>query len=401
MSKPYKICYINGWASGSTGNIVKNISRELENMGFESCFISKEDFGKDNSLRLGCGKLSSNALRLWTRLKGNDGFTNSCAIHKLFSFLDEQKPDLICIHNVHFYFLNIDHVFRWSKKNGIPIVWVLHDCWTLTGRCGYPLFCDKWLYGCKKCEHKEYYPRTVVPSNTGHYWEKRRKLIASYENVIFCPVSDWLNSEFQKAYPNAKTVVMKNPLDLDVFYNEKATLTTIKTFANDRIIVGAASDFWTKEKGLLELVEFANLLDSKKYAVVCAGKMPNDCELPKNLLSLGRLNGKQEMSKFFKSLDCFVNFTLMDTCPSVNIEALASGIPVLSFDSGGACSAILDGKNGYVISLRNVSTMISKLKQIDSLSFEKKEIADSTADYRIESASQRYASLFLNILEKK
>ena len=111
---------------------------------------------------------------LYTRITDKTGFSSKKATKKLLQKLDEIKPDIIHLHNIHGYYINIEMLFNYIKKNNIKVVWTLHDCWTFTGHCTYfdMIRCDKWEKECYNCPQLNTYPISYIDNSKWNYKKK-------------------------------------------------------------------------------------------------------------------------------------------------------------------------------------------------------------------------------------
>lgn len=87
---------------------------------------------------------------LQTRLFDRHGLASIAATSEFVEQIKKIKPDIIHLHNIHGYYINIKIFFRYLKGANIPVVWTFHDCWLMTGHCAYFTFigCDKWKTQC-------------------------------------------------------------------------------------------------------------------------------------------------------------------------------------------------------------------------------------------------------------
>ena len=112
----------------------------------------------------------------------------------------------------------------------------------------------------------------------------------------------------------------------------------------------------TTEKNVRFLAELANRLPGKlkdraRFLIVGDGAERRWLEqrLPRTTRFTGVLRA-QDLAAAFASMDVFLFPSLSDTFGLVVLEAMAAGVPVVSFDASGPKSAIDHGINGYVVS---------------------------------------------------
>ena len=147
-----KVLMINSVCGiGSTGRICTDIADELTENGHE-CKIAfgrkaaPERYQKYAYRITSDGGVKINALK--ARLFDNEGFNAARATKKLISFIEEYNPDVIHLHNLHGYYLNVEVLFDYLKKADKKVVWTLHDCWAFTGHCAYFDYPDAYVSHC-------------------------------------------------------------------------------------------------------------------------------------------------------------------------------------------------------------------------------------------------------------
>ncbi|MHA1344293.1 MAG: glycosyltransferase, partial [Promethearchaeota archaeon] len=107
-----------------------------------------------------------------TRITGLQGYGSWFSIKRLKDYIHRQKFDLIHLHNIHGYYLNLNFI-KFLERLDIPVVWTLHDGWSMTGRCAYWLDCEKWKVGCGNCPDLSSYPKTFIDSSS-FMWKKKK-----------------------------------------------------------------------------------------------------------------------------------------------------------------------------------------------------------------------------------
>jgi glycosyltransferase involved in cell wall biosynthesis len=149
---------------GSTGRIVYDLQRIHKQFGIDSYVAYGDRTNNEEAKNVIC--LQGWWRRKWnilkTRLFAQHGFYNITETKRLIKYIDEVKPDIIHLHNIHNHYVNVEMLFDYIKKHDIPVVWTLHDCWPFTGWCAYFDYaqCDKWKIGCHHCPSKHDYPFT-------------------------------------------------------------------------------------------------------------------------------------------------------------------------------------------------------------------------------------------------
>ncbi len=355
---------INSSANASShGKIAEAVGRLAMEQGWRS-FIAygrRVNPSKSELIHVGTSyDLKEHGLE--SRLLDNQGLASRNATKKFLRQVEEIKPDLIQLHNIHGYYLNYKLLFEYLNSTNIPIIWTLHDCWSFTGHCAHFVTagCEKWKTGCYGCPLKGDYPKSFVDRSKRNY-ELKKKLFTANPNLHIVTVSDWLASLVKQSYFRDKEVrIIKNGVDLDVF----KPMPFEKT--NKYRILGV-SGVWTKEKGLYDIFRLREMLDVDKYEFILVGLNKKQIEeLPKGVAGLERTESIGELATLYSSANVLINLTYADTFPTVNLEALACGTPVVTYRTGGSPEAI-DEKTGIVVEQGDVSAIANAVVKMCSL----------------------------------
>ena len=357
-----KIVQINSVPNGSTGSIMMNIHRELLNQGHESYVVWGRGRNAENDHEIYMNdKLGVYLHVLYSRLTGKHGFASKRATRKLLKKLDEIKPDIIHLHNIHGYYINIELLFNYLKKNNIKVIWTLHDCWSFTGQCPHfeRIKCEKWKNGCYKCPLIKTYPKSFIDNSKWNY-NKKKELFTGLDLKIVTP-SYWLAKlvkiSFLKDY---EVEVINNGIDTNIF---KPTPSNFREKYNlqDKIIILGVSSVWTEAKGYYDFIELSNLLDDN-YKIVLVGLNEKQLkEIPSNILGLPRTNGPKELAEIYTAADVFFNASLEESFGLTTIEALSCKTNAIVYNST-ALPEIIDGTNGYIIDSNNIYEVYDKIK---------------------------------------
>ena len=298
-----------------------------------------------------------------TFLLDNHAFVNKSQTLHLIENLKEFKPDIIHLHNLHGYYLDVEVLFKYLKQLDIPVILTLHDCWTMTGHCAHfdSIGCEQWKTCCKSCPISINYPPTFNKFNVEKNYNRKNKVFNSLDNLtIVCP-SFWLASIVKESYLKEHDVrVINNGIDLSLFScQNKAT--------NRRVELLAVASVWTKNKGLYDLAEFSKLLDDRHHLTIVGITDKQQRLFPDTVTCLQRTNNRDELIELYNKADYFLNFTYEDTFPTVNIESLACGTPVITYNTGGS-PEIIDNTSGIVIEKGNYKQVLTILESRAHLS---------------------------------
>ena len=344
-----KIVQINATCGvGSTGKICVGISEILTQNGIEN-YILYSSKGNGYPLGIRCSDDKYIKLQaLKSRILGNYGFNSSLATKRMIKELDRISPDIVHIHNIHGHDCNLKILFEYFKKKKTKLVWTFHDCWAFTGYCPHYAMvgCDKWKTECNKCPQRKEY--SWFFDNSKKNFNRKKRLFESLDLTVVTP-SEWLAGEAKQSFLKKVPVhVIRNGIDLDIF---KPTLSDFKSkygIENKKMLLGVAFG-WGVRKGLDVFCELAKKLDQEKYQIVLVGTSEAiDKTLPKNIISIHRTTDQKELAEIYTAADLFVNPTREENFPTVNMEALACGTPVITFNTGGS-PEMLDETCGRVV----------------------------------------------------
>lgn len=361
-----KILFISGVPYGSTGKIIKSISKRCENSGIQTTMFfgwtKKRAKAKNVFVGSFFGKLFHSFLSKIT------GFEDSFSVIdtlRLIHLIKRIKPDIINLHLIHSWYVNLNILFNYLSKTNIKIIWTFHDCWSFTGHCTHFTLnsCYLWKTGCHNCSRLKDYPMSIV-DNSKRMWNKKKNLFTSVRNITVVTPSIWLSKLVQESFfKQYKIQVINNGIDLSKFKPSENDLRIKYNLANRIVILGVCMD-WGYKKGLDIFVELSDKLPSSEYAVILVGIKKVEIEkVAPNIISIDRTNSQEELAKYYTSADIFLNPTREENFPTVNIESLACGTPVITFDTGG-CSEIIDDSCGVVLKEKDLDHVLKAIESI-------------------------------------
>jgi glycosyltransferase involved in cell wall biosynthesis len=355
---------------GSTGRIVKDIHLEALKKGIESYVAYGRGQHKNNKLiKIGSKKdLIYHGLK--TRFFDQHGLASKNATRKFIEQIQHLKLDIIHLHNIHGYYFNYPVFFEYLKTNDIKVIWTMHDCWAFTGHCTHYTYaeCSKWETHCGKCPELRQYPKSLKFDNSYNNFEQKKKSFRGLSNLKIVTDSNWLSDQLGKSFLNTYPILtIHNGIDLELFRPVKSDFKERYKIIDKKIILGVAS-VWSKRKGLDYFLEISELLREDEIIVLVGIELK---KYPK-IISIKRTTDVQELVEIYSSADVFFNPTLEETFGLVNIEAIACGAPVVSFDSGGTPETIC--KNfGKLINTRDVRKILEQLRKTYALKFNYKD----------------------------
>ncbi|SLM11069.1 conserved hypothetical protein [uncultured spirochete] len=362
-----KILQINSvFNYGSTGKIVEQLNSLIMKQGWTSYVAYGRHF--HNSI-LKKFKFSStleviiNILE--TRIFDNHGFGTQHATKKLVSYIEKIKPDVVHIHNLHGYYINIQELFKYLKNSSLPVIITLHDCWTFTGHCAHfdYIGCEKWKEHCMKCPQIRSYPASFFIDRSYKNFELKRELFNSISNLTIVPVSEWINGLVQQSFLASKSrVVIKNGVNLDLFKPLNSRQSIINKYnLQGRYIILAVASIWSARKGLNDILCIADNIGNEYLFIIVGDRINKVASKRSNVKIIRKTEDQEELVELYSAADLFINPTYEDTLPTTNIEALACGTPVLTYNTGGSPETI-DSETGFIVPKGDIDAMIQVIR---------------------------------------
>ena len=397
------IVEINNNNYGSTGNIMLNIAKCAREKGYNvytACKNSKaaQRFTYANHIYIGSwlDRVLSERLAYITGLKDHFNIVNTKSFIKK---LDEIKPDIIHIHNLHDSYINLAMFVNYINKNNIPVIWTLHDCWAFTGQCTYfdIVGCSKWEKECFNCPLIHQYPDTLIDKTKKLFIEKK-ELLSSINNLTIVTPSSWLADLVKKSFLTNKNIkVINNGINLNIFKPINSDIRE-KYSINRKYIILGVSTGWSKRKGLDTFVELSkNLTDD--YQIVLVGTNETiDKNLPNNIVSIHKTYDQNELAELYSAANVFVNPTMEENFPTVNIESIACGTPVITYDTGGS-KEMLNNKCSSVIEKGNINKLKQEIISVcENNKYKSDDCAKQSKQYDMNDKFKEYVELYNKVL---
>jgi putative colanic acid biosynthesis glycosyltransferase len=368
-----RLIHINStYNKGSTGKIVFDIHNLLK----EQKIPSKVFYGRfkksdddDKSIHFFGGKVNNFFHFFLSRFFDLHGRGSIFYTYSLIKKIKKFKPDIIHLHNIHGYYLNYPILFDFLNLSKIKTVWTFHDAWPFTGHCAYFDFsnCNKWKTQCSKCPELKSYPKSLGIDNSYHNYNLKKIKFTSLDSdqlTIVSP-SKWLKENINLSFLSKfKSIVINNGINLSVF---KPTLSSFRTkynLKNSFLILGVAKP-WTRRKGLNFFIELSRLVPNNFKIILVGLDVKQIRDIPSTILSIPTITNSKELAEIYSSVDVFINPTLEDNFPTTNLESLACGTPVITFDTGG-CGEVVNKSNGLVLKNKNTEDLYLAIKEISN-----------------------------------
>lgn len=402
MIKQMKILQINTvYAEGSTGKIAKDIHDICIENGEECISAYRCDFNEEKNYE-DTVKISSKIdSRIHGKLAQVTMLKGCFSIIKTVKFIKKIKkysPDIIHIHNLHGSYINIPLLFKYIKKKNIPVVWTLHDCWAFTAICSHfsLVGCKKWQDGCNHCPQAKELSSSHFDF-TNYVWRLKQNWFTGVEKLIIVTPSRWLQQLVEKSFLKEYDVrTIYNGIDLETFKAMESSFRENNQLENEKIVLGIAYK-WNGSKGLDVFLELSKLLP-KDYKIVLVGTDESiDDKLPSNILSIHKTENQQKLAEIYSSANVFVNATREEVLGLVNLESLACGTPVITFNTGGSPECI-DRTCGVIVKQNDIETLKNEIIRICSKNpYSEKDCTNRALLFDKEKQIEQYIQLYRSI----
>lgn len=351
---------------GSTGKIAEAIGRLAINNGWESYIAYGRMMNPSKSKLIKVGSNTNNYIHFaYNRFLDMEGRSSTCATKALVRQIEMIKPDVIQLHNIHDHFLNYRILFEYLNKTNIRVVWTFHDCWAFTGHCYHFVQqnCMKWQTECGDCPQRN---RFVDRSRENFLLKK--SLFAGCKNLTIVSCSEWMGNLVKESFLKGKRVqVIHNGVDLEIFKPAKVENEYRIEKRPFRII--AVSNVWLPYKGEHDIYKLRDVLPHNEYEITMVGLSSEQVKyLPAGIRGIQRTQNVQELVQLYSESDVLINPTYADTFPTVNLESLACGTPVITYRTGGSPEAV-DENTGIVIEQGNVEGLAEVVRRMKAHPF--------------------------------
>lgn len=356
----------------STGRIMQEIGELAMQHGWRSCIAYSKGRDGIKSCQSEVIPVGNKWSTIWhgleTRLFDRHGLASNEATRLFVKQIQELKPDVIHIHNIHGYFLNYQILFDFLAQSTIPVVWTVHDCWLYTGHCYYYSYagCNKWQTGCGHCPQKKEFPASWLIDRSHQNYEDKKQAFTSLpqDQLTIVPVSEWIREEMQHSFlRNNQFHVIHNGINTNIFNIYNPEQVKQKYGLNGKHILLGVASIWSREKGFDDCIQMADFLHPDEMLVLVGVRPEQQKKLKKNMLGIPRTENIHQLAELYAAADAFINPTWQDNYPTVNLEAIACGTPVVTYRTGGSIEAITD-QTGFIVPQGNVKEMLEAARLI-------------------------------------
>lgn len=333
-----KVLFVNSVCDyGSTGKIVRDLANGLKKEGHEVLICYGRHQAKEDTDTFYIGdKLTTYSHVFMTRVFNRHGLHSNRATQKLIEKIETFNPDVIHLHNLHGYYLNVEMLFEALKTFKGKIYWTFHDCWPISGSSAYFDYhgCKTWDEGCVECNSTRDYPEALVFKRQKKNFLWKKKAFSGLDNLTLVTPSYWLKELLAKSFlAQYPCEVIHNGINTNLFkptYDAELT----KKYENKLVLLGVAS-IWEQRKGLNDFIKLSTMI-SDNYKIVLIGLTEEQKKsLPTAIDGVLRTDSAEQLAAYYTLSHRFINPTYEDNYPTTNIEALCCHTPVIAYDTGG------------------------------------------------------------------
>lgn len=346
--------------SGSVGSIVRNLCDELQKNGHQYliCFGRGKNPEGYNYFKFDY-KLDIYSHVLFARIFDSDGLHSKLATKRLIKKLESYRPDIVHLHCLHGYYINYPLLFKYLKKSHIKVVWTMHDCWAFTGHCCYfdIAKCDKWKIECHKCVQKKTFPKSLILSRSKRNYKKKQKFFTLLDSLIIVTPSKWLLQLLKDSFfKENQCVIINNGIDLNIFKR--------LNIKKSNTVLGVAS-VWDQRKGLHDFIDLREKLSNKYEIKIIGAKYDQIDMLNKHgIVAISKTKTIHDLvNEYNKSMVVF-NPTYEDNYPTVNLESVACGTPVITYATGGSPEFLINHFYGSVVGYKDIDEIVNIINDI-------------------------------------
>ena len=350
-----KILQINCvYKKGSTGKIVYDIHTELTRRNIESvvCYGRGASSHDDNIYKT-CGELYSKFNNLLSRFTGimYGGCLLSTA--RLISIIKKEKPDIVHLHCINGYFVNVYRLVTWLKTNKIKTVVTLHAEFLFTANCGYAFECDKWMTGCGNCPRCKEETKSYIIDNTKKSWKMMKKAFDNFsDSCCITSVSPWLINRAKQApiLQNLQHETVLNGIDTDIFHPYSNSELRSQYGINSKVLIVHVNPSFSLDKNHIKggyyVVELAKKMPDVMFAIIgCSSDIEG---LPDNVINIGRIEDQHKLAEWYSVADLTLLTSKRETFSMITAESMCCGTPVVGFMAGGPESIAIEEYSKFV-----------------------------------------------------
>lgn len=399
-----KILQVNCvYKRGSTGKIVDDIHTCLQEKGHKSivCYGRGQTEATPGVYKVS-SEIGAKMHALYARVAGIQYSSSPLATRRLLHIIKKEKPDVVHLHCINGYFVNIYRLLEYLKNNDIKTVLTLHAEFMHTGSCGHAFDCERWKIGCGECPQLWAATKSLFFDRTAEAWQRMAHAFAEFDNLRITSVSGWLEDRAKQSpfLEDKQFRIVENGIDTNniFFPREFESLKSRHGLNNEKIILHTTANFMSEIKGGKYVVELARRMLHENVKFIVIGYNGNKvADLPNNIILIPHTDDQQELAQYYSLADLTVLTSRRETYSMPCAESLACGTPVVGFIAGGPETISLKDYSEFVEYGDMDALEVTVRKWIDA----KVDLSDILAKEAIEHYSKermcnRYIEVYKN-----
>lgn len=356
--------------SGSTGRIVEGIGCLAVSQGWDVYVAHGARYV--NKSRLKNYQITTKAGEaihyLESSLFDAQGRGSRLATKRFLKYIDRIRPDVVHIHNIHGCFLNYPKLFNYLHEKEIPVIWTLHDCWSMTGHCVHfeKTHCDRWLRQCENCPQKQDFPSSFLLDRSKSNYLLKKQLFSTMERMRITTVSEWLKGVALQSYLKELPIdVVPNGIDIGCFVHKDNHVREEFRIGDKKLLLAVASGF-EERKGINDFVRLSKLLPAE-FQIMLVGTNKSDRKaLPESIITVPRTSSVSKLVAIYSAADVLLSLSYEETFGLTIVEAMSCGTPAIVYDNT-AQPELITPETGRVVATGDVDSLVSSIKEVCSL----------------------------------
>ena len=353
---------------GSTGRLAYGVYKTALDMGHEcKLYYGRGEASSESGLVKFDSDLEVNLHAAITRLTGGQGRHSTKGTQLLIDYLEKFNADTIILMNLHGYYLNLPVLYDYLSHKDTPIIQMMYDEYSYTGRCPFAYDCNKFKNKCFGNTCKKEYPQSWFFSDAAGMWNIKANFYSKVRNILFLGAPYVAHRAKESTLLKGKKIEEFDEGDdiVNTFFPHDVTdLRKKLSIPNDNKVVLNVAPFSAPRKGVKYYFEGAKKLQDRKditFIHVGFDGKPDEC--PSNVIPIGYIRDLKQLSDYYCLADLFVCTSFADTVPNTCIEALGCGVKICGFDISGipysACSPY-----GVYVKAGDVDALVTEISQI-------------------------------------
>jgi glycosyltransferase involved in cell wall biosynthesis len=340
---------------------------------------------------------------------GHEGFQHPGS--RLILGLTPSKPELVHLHNLHDHYFDLRYLSQLSTK--IPTFLTLHDEWLLTGHCAASLGCYRWKTGCGHCPDLTIYP-AILRDGTRYNWRRKKHIYENSRLYVAAP-SEWLMEKARLSILSEAMVesrIIPNGVDQTIFQPGDKVLARVELGLESSakvVLIQISPDYLINSfKDFETIMESVNLIlknleNDISIVVVGSDEVAGEFHSTR-VKTFGYIHSQAELAQFYQAADVYLHAAHSDNFPTVILEALSCGTPVVATAVGGIPEQVRHGQNGFLVKRKDSADMASKtLAILEDPILQKRLSANALSSARpyfsLERMVDKYESWYSEVIE--